>query len=315
MNARFDDWPHVLHAQQFSRGWIEKELLPLTDDMEVVCKYRGCNILAGKSLVSFFYQPSTRTRMSFEFAMKYLGGTVGFSTENAREFSSGAKGETLQDTVAVLNRYNPDVIVMRYDHNMGSELAAQISDVPIINAGDRNPGQHPTQALLDIRTIFKRHGTADNLNIAMVGDLKNGRTVRSLSYLLGKFNEVTIYFVSPKNTRMKGDVKKYLRRHGVAYHELTDLREVASIVDVVYQTRTQTECGSSIDPKHGHFTVNKAILDLMREDAIVMHPLPRVDEITVDVDNDPRAVYRNAQIDSGLFVRMALLKMILAPKA
>jgi len=315
MSIRFDGWPHVLHAQQFSRVWIEKELLPLTDDMEVVFKYRGCNVLAGRRLVSFFYQPSTRTRMSFEFGIQYLGGIVAFSTENAREFSSGAKGETLQDTVAVINRYHPDVIIMRYDHNMGSELAAQVSEVPIINAGDRNPGQHPTQALLDIRTIFKRHGTADNLKIAMVGDLKKGRTVRSLSYLLGKFKKVIIYFVSPKNTKMGGDVKRYLRRHGVEFHELTDLREVAQTVDVVYQTRAQTECGTTIDRRHGYFFVDKTILGLMRKDATIMHPLPRVDEITIDVDNDPRAVYRKGQVDSGLFVRMALLKMILAPQA
>jgi aspartate carbamoyltransferase catalytic subunit len=311
MNNHFDGWPHVIKAQQFSRQWLEQVFLPLTDEMQVVFNNKGCGILNGKKMVSFFYQPSTRTRMSFELAMDYLGGRVVFSTENAREFSSGAKGETLSDTIGVINRYRPDVIVIRYDHRIGAELAAQVSDVPIINAGDRKPGQHPTQALLDLRTIFKRHGTIDGLKIAMVGDLDKGRTVRSLSYLLGKFDGIKIYFVSPKNTRMGSDVKRYLLKHNVEFEELTDLRKVAPIVNVIYQTRAQVECGTKLDRTQGYFVVDKAILDLMDKDSTIMHPLPRVDEITVDVDKDPRAVYLTEQIDSGLFVRMALLRMIL----
>ncbi len=315
MGTKFEGFPNVIYAQQFSRIFLEKYFLPLTDEMQVLFENRGCELLRGKRMISFFYQPSTRTRMSFEMAMDYLGGKVVFSTENAREFSSGAKGETLMDTINVINRYRPDVIVIRYDHKIGAELAAKVSHVPIINAGDRKPGQHPTQALLDWRTIFKHRGEIDGLKIAMVGDLDKGRTVRSLSYLLGKFKGVKIYFVSPPNTRMGSDVKRYLRRHNVEFTESTDLRKIAPLVDVVYQTRAQTECGTIINRKHGYFIVDKTILDLMRTDAIIMHPLPRVDEITVEVDSDPRAVYLTKQIDSGLFTRMALLKMILSPKS
>jgi aspartate carbamoyltransferase catalytic subunit len=319
MSARFDGWPHVLRAQQFSREWLEKEFLPLTDEMQAIFNNRGCEFLEGKQMISFFYQPSTRTRMSFELAMDYMGGKVAFSSENAGEFSSAKKGETFKDTIRVINRYRPDVIVIRYDHEIGVDLAAEVSNVPIINAGDREPGQHPTQALLDLRTIYKRRGgVIDGLKIAMVGDLKNGRTVRSLSYLLGKFKGIQIYFVSPDDMIMGDDVKDYLTRHGVLFEEHIDLRSVAPKVDVVYQTRTQKECGTSLDRTDytlGYFVVNQEIISSMKNDAVIMHPLPREDEITTDVDNDPRSAYLTDQIDSGLFTRMALLKMILAPQA
>ena len=319
MNIRmpkFNGWPDVISAQQFSREWLEGEFLPLADEMRRIFFRGGCDVLKSKKMVSLFYQPSTRTRMSFEMAMAYLGGTVAFTSENAGDFSSAKKGETLEDTFRVVNCYRPDVIVIRYDKGIGAEFAANVSEAPVINAGDREPGQHPTQALLDLRTIFERRRSIDGLKIAMVGDLENGRTVRSLSYLLGKFKGVEIYFVSPANSRMKDDVKEYLKKHEVVFQEHTDLREVASYVDAIYQTRTQIECGSSMDRQDrslGYFMVNQEILGMMKEDAIIMHPLPRVDEITPDVDDDPRAVYLGLQVQSGLFTRMALLKMILAP--
>jgi aspartate carbamoyltransferase catalytic subunit len=309
----FDGWPHIVCAQQFSRKWLEEEFLPLTDQMQKIVDIGGCASLEGRRMVSFFYQPSTRTRMSFEMAMDYLGGRVVFSSENAGEFSSAKKGETLADTFLVINRYRPDVIVIRYDHDIGARFAADVSRAPVISAGDREPGQHPTQALLDLRTISKRRGSIDGLKIAMVGDLDKGRTVRSLCYLLGKFNGIQIHFISPHNTRMGEDIKMYLRKHEVPFAEHTDLRVVAPDVDVVYQTRAQTECGTSLDRSEGYFIVDRTVTGLMKKDAIIMHPLPRVDEITTDVDSDPRAVYLTEQIDSGLFTRMALLKMILAP--
>jgi len=241
-----------------------------------------------------------------------LGGNVWFSSENAGEFSSAKKGETLEDTMRVINRYRPDAIVLRYNKDIGSEFAAKVSAVPIINAGDREPGQHPTQALLDIMTISMRR-SIDGLKIAMVGDLDKGRTVRSLSYLLGKFRNIEIYYVSPVNTRMKSDVKDYLTKHGIYFEELLDLREVASKVDIVYQTRAQIECGTTIDRSQGYFIIDQTILDLLPRNATIMHPLPRKDEITSDVDKDPRAVYLTDQIDCGLLTRMALLKMILNP--
>lgn len=313
--VRFDGWPHVICAQQFSREWLEGEFLPLTDEMQAVFEAGGCEDLKGKRMVSLFYQPSTRTRMSFEMAMYYLGGVVAFSSDNAGEFSSASKGETLKDSIRVINRYRPDVIVIRYNREIGVSFAAEVSRAPILNAGDREPGQHPTQALLDWRTISKHRGAIDGLKIAMVGDLKNGRTVRSLSYLLGKFEGVEIYYVSPPGAKMGDDVKQYLQKHKVKFMELTDLREVAFHVDVVYQTRVQVECGTAFQREGGYFVVDWNVLNMMKKNAIVMHPLPRVDEITIDVDNDPRAVYLTEQIDSGLFTRMALLKMILAPKA
>jgi aspartate carbamoyltransferase catalytic subunit len=236
-----------------------------------------------------------------------------FASENAGEFSSAKKGETLADTIRVINRYCPDVIVLRYDKEIGAKFAAEVSGAPIINAGDRDPGDHPTQALLDLRTIFKHRGSIDGLKIAFCGDPRNGRTIRALSYFLGKFMVKMIYYVSPVADRMKDDVKEYLAKHDTPFEELLDLREVAPEVDVVYQTRAQVECGTVPDRASGYFIVDRTILDLMRKDAIIMHPLPRVDEITPEVDADPRAVYLTAQVDSGLFARMALLKMILAP--
>lgn len=312
----FDGFPHVIFSQQFDREWLEKVLFPMADEMEQIFEEGGRDLLKKKRMVSFFYQPSTRTRMSFEMAMDYLGGKVVFSTENAREFSSGAKGETLKDTIKVVNRYRPDVIILRYDREIGSEVAAVISDVPIINAGDRNPGQHPTQGLLDIRTIKKRFGEIDGLAVTMVGDLANGRTARSLCILLSNFQHIFINFVSPPNLKMKNDVKKILDGRGVHFTELTDLRQATGVSDVIYQTRTQTECGASIERENhkvGYFVVNSEIVGMKKKNCIIMHPLPRLDEITEDVDDDPESVYLTEQIDSGLRCRMALLKMLLAP--
>lgn len=173
---------HIIEAQQFSRDWLEEKLFPLAKEMEKIAKKGGSNILSGKRMITFFYEPSTRTRASFEMAMDLLGGRVVFSTENARVFSSVAKGETIEDTIRILNGYLPDVIVLRTDEEGMAKRAAEFSSVPIINAGD-GTGQHPTQALLDIYTIQKELGRIDGISIAMVGDLARGRTVRSLSYL------------------------------------------------------------------------------------------------------------------------------------
>jgi aspartate carbamoyltransferase catalytic subunit len=304
---------HIIEAQQFSREWLERVLFPLTDEMREVFEARGSQALNGKRMVSFFYEPSTRTRASFEMAMDYLGGRVVFSTENAREFSSAKKGETIRDTIRVLNRYRPDVIVLRYDQEGGAKIAAEVSSVPIINAGD-GEGQHPTQALLDLYTIYKKLGRIDGISIAMVGDLLKGRTVRSLSYLLGKFNGVKIYFVSPKSSRIREDVKDYLRKHNVWFDETTDLRAVAHLVDVNYQTRTQIERGAVIDRSdhsQGYFVIDGEIAGTMKPEAIIMHPLPRNEEITLEVDDDYRAVYLTDQIDSGLLSKMGILKLLL----
>ena len=171
---------HIIEAQQFDRPWLEEELFPLADEMKKVARRGGSDVFLGKRMITLFYEPSTRTRASFEMAMDLLGGKVVFSTENARQFSSAAKGETLEDTIRILNGYYPDVIVLRYDEEGGAKRAAAVSKMPIINAGD-GPGQHPTQALLDLYTIQKEIGRVSDTSIAMVGDLARGRTVRSLS--------------------------------------------------------------------------------------------------------------------------------------
>ena len=303
---------HIIEAQQFSREWLENEFFPLTDEMRGIFKQGGCDILSGKRMISFFYEPSTRTRASFEFAMDYLGGNVVFSTENATQFSSVAKGETLRDTITVLNRYGPDVIVLRYNEEGGAKIAAEASSVPIINAGDGS-GQHPTQALLDLYTIRRKLGRIDGILVAMIGDLFNGRTVRSLCYLLGKFSDIRICFIAPDEAKMKEDIKDYLRRHNVSFVEGNDLRVVAPEVDVFYQTRTQKERGTNISAMEtGLFVINGEVLDSAKDSSIIMHPLPRVGEITLEVDSDSRAVYLTDQIDSGVFTRMAELKMLLS---
>jgi len=262
-------------------------------------------------MATLFYEPSTRTRFSFETAMYRLGGSV-ISTENAAEFSSVAKGETLEDTVRILNGY-ADVLVLRHYEVGSAKRAASVSRVPVINAGD-GAGQHPTQALLDLYTIHKEIGSIDGLRIAMVGDLAQGRTVRSLTYLLSKFQNIKIYFVAPPLLKMKEDILDHLREKQVWYTEGTDLDKVLPEVDVVYQTRIQKErFGDRIadyEQCRGVYVINSESLRLMKANAIVMHPLPRLGEIAMEVDSDPRAAYfRQAQ--NGLYVRMALLSMVL----
>jgi aspartate carbamoyltransferase catalytic subunit len=243
--------------------------------------------------------------------MYRLGGSV-ISTENAAEFSSVAKGETLEDTVRILNGY-ADVLVLRHYEVGSAKRAASVSRIPVINAGD-GAGQHPTQALLDLYTIHKEIGSIDGLRIAMVGDLAQGRTVRSLTYLLSKFQNIRIYFVAPPLLKMKEDILDHLRERQVWYAEETDLDKVLSEVDVVYQTRIQKErFGDRIadyEQCRGVYVISSESLRLMKATAIVMHPLPRLDEIAMEVDRDPRAAYfRQAQ--NGLYVRMALLSLVL----
>jgi len=297
---------HVVAAQDFNRVMLE-ELFATAREMEEVVEQGGSRILEGYIMASLFYEESTRTRFSFETAMLRLGGSV-ISTENARQFSSVSKGETLEDTIRILSGYS-DVIVMRHYESGAARRAADISRVPIINAGD-GTGQHPTQAFLDLYTIEKELGRIDNLTIAVVGDLANGRTVRSLCYLLAKYRNVRIFMVAPEVVKMREDIKEYLCRHDVRFTEESDLRAIAPEVDVLYQTRIQKERFGDRTEDYlaakGVYVVDRNLLRAMRSDSIVMHPLPRVDEITIDVDADPRAAYfRQAQ--NGLFIRMALL--------
>lgn len=301
---------HILKAQQFDLKSLE-EIFAIASEMQEICQKGGHDILKGKIMATIFYEPSTRTRLSFEAAMMRLGGNL-ISTENAREFSSTAKGESLEDTIRIIGGY-VDVIVLRHFESGAAERAAKVSPVPIINAGD-GPGQHPTQALLDLYTIKKELGKIEGISIAMVGDLAYSRTVRSLSYLLAKYTGVKIYFVAPDVVKMRGDIKNHLTNNNVLFFEETDLLKVAAEVDVIYQTRIQKErFGENLDDfekAKDKYIIDKDILKVMKKHAIVMHPLPRVNEISVAVDEDKRAAYfRQAQ--NGLYIRMALLKMIL----
>ncbi len=296
---------HIIQSQQFRRDFLEK-LFVLADKIEK----KPDNCLKGKIMASLFYEPSTRTRFSFESAMLRLGGNV-ITTENAKEFSSAAKGETLEDSIRVINYY-ADVIVLRHYEEGASKRAASVSDVPVINAGD-GPGQHPTQALLDLYTIQRELGEIDGVRIAMVGDLKHGRTIRSLSYMLGKFKNIKIVFVSPKGLRVGEDIKKYLEKHKTHYEETEDLESVISSVDVLYQTRIQKErfkTESEYKKYKGCYQIDAMMAKKMKAKAIIMHPLPRVDEIKPEVDSLPKAVYFK-QAKYGVLIRMALLKCLL----
>jgi aspartate carbamoyltransferase catalytic subunit len=299
----------VVESQQFSRELLE-EIFLRADDMKRE-PHRASGRLLGRVMAALFYEPSTRTRLSFEAAMLRLGGrTIG--TDNAREFSSAAKGETLEDTIRIVSGYS-DVIVLRHSEQGAARRAAAVSDVPVINAGD-GKGQHPTQALLDVYTIKDELGALDGVSVAMVGDLANGRTARSLAYLLSKFRDVRLWFVAPPQVAMSEDIKQHLDDHGVRWDEATALEDVLPLVDVVYQTRIQKERfedEAEYQALKGVYKIDARAMEALRPDAIVMHPLPRVDEIAPEVDSDPRAAYFR-QARNGLHIRMALLDMVLS---
>lgn len=265
-------------------------------------------VLKGKVLATLFYEPSTRTRLSFETAMLRLGGRV-ITTENAKEFSSAVKGETLQDSIRVVSSYTDAIVIRHYEEGM-AKIAASVSKVPVINAGD-GKGQHPTQALLDLYTIWREIGRIDGLKIAIVGDLASGRTARSLCYLLGKFPGNEIIFLSPEHLKMKQDIKEYLARHGVAYREEKNLDEVLPEIDIVYMTRIQKEriTLDEYNSARGKYIINQSNLSLLKPGARILHPLPKIDEIVLPIeveDTDKRVAYFR-QAENGLYIRMALL--------
>ncbi|MDP7520633.1 MAG: aspartate carbamoyltransferase [Candidatus Pacearchaeota archaeon] len=301
---------HVLESQQFNRE-ILFDLFKRADEL----RKNPSTSLNGKILATLFYEPSTRTRLSFESAMIRLGGKV-VSTENAKEFSSAIKGESIEDSIRVISGYS-DCIVMRHNKEGAAFIASKVSKVPIINAGD-GKGQHPTQAILDVYTIYKEIKRLDKLKIAMVGDLSTGRTIRSLCYLLGKFNEIEIIFVSPENLRIRGDIKEYLRKLNIKFTEEENLDEILPKVDVVYMTRIQKERMSLEDygKADGKYVINKDNFELINENSIIMHPLPHVEEIdlSIDVEERDRRIAYFRQAENGLYIRMALLDLILNKK-
>lgn len=295
---------HIARAQQFDTAFIE-QLFAIADTIE-----QKALRMNGLILGSLFYEPSLRTRWSFESAMHRLGGAV-ISTEDAKIFSSAAKGETLEDTIRVAGKY-VDIIALRHYDDHAMEQAMEVARIPLINAGcGRN--QHPTQALLDLHTIKKRFGRTEELHVALAGDLENGRTVHSLAYLLGKYRGNRLILVSPPELRMPQGVKDYLERHDVQWREVLTLEEIAEEVDVIYQTRVQRERFSdeaAYERLKDSYRIDAALVSRMRETAVIMHPLPRNSEIARDVDEMPNAAYLDDQIESGVAIRKALLLMV-----
>lgn len=268
---------------------------------------KGSDILRGKILATLFFEPSTRTRLSFEAAMHKLGGsTIGFAEA---EIASVRKGENLADTVRTVENY-ADVIAIRHPLEGAARLAAEFAKVPIINGGS-GAEEHPTQALLDLYTIMKEKGEIDGLKIALVGDLRYGRTVHSLAYALSYY-DVELYLVSPESLKMRREVLEEIRGK-IPVNEETDIRKVVPHLDVLYVTRIQKE--RFPDPAEyikvkGSYKIDLETLSKAKKDLIVMHPLPRVDEIASEVDGTPHARYFQ-QVWNGIVTRMALLALIL----
>ena len=296
---------HVVESQQFTVPLL-MELFDRSRLMERIVARGGTLDYQNRILASLFYQPSTRTRFSFEAAMHRLGGRV-LSTEHASAFSSEIEEEQVEDSIRIIGSYC-DVIVIRHHEPNGAARAAKVSQVPIINAGDGDGGQHPTQALLDLYTIY-RERPLDGLSVAFIGELDRGRTARSLTYLLAKFERVKLYFVSPPEMQMKNDILQYLDRHGVRYELESDIDRVLSSVDVIYQTRIRPERLPRPAGSH-RYAINSSVLQRMKPDAMILHPLPRTVELDKTVDDDPRALYFR-QAANGLYVRMALLTMLM----
>ena len=296
---------HVIESQQFTLPLL-MELFGRSRGMERIVARGGSLDHHHRILATLFYAPSTRTRFSFEAAMYRLGGHV-LSTEQARAFSSEVEGEQVEDTIRIIGGY-ADVIVIRHHEQDGARRAAAVSPVPVINAGDGNGGQHPTQALLDLYTIYRMR-PLDGLSVAFIGELDQGRTVRSLAYLLAKFERIRIFFVSPPEMQMKPDILDYLDRHNVQYEIESDLNKVVGEVDVVYQTRIHPARVAD-QPILRNYAIDSSVLRRMKPDAMILHPLPRTVELDKTVDSDPRALYFR-QATNGLYVRMALLTMLL----
>jgi aspartate carbamoyltransferase catalytic subunit len=268
-------------------------------------------ILEGYVVATLFFEPSTRTRLSFESAASRLGAKViGFSSTAS---TSVSKGESLKDTILTVSNYS-DIIVMRHPIDGSARYASEVSPVPVINAGD-GANQHPTQTLLDLYSIQKTQGKLDNLNIAFVGDLKYGRTVHSLAMALTQFN-TTFHLVSPVELKLPSYVKRHIKEKNLTYHQYTELMEVIPKVDIIYMTRIQRERFS--DPMDYEkvkyaYNLNNAMLAGASENMRVLHPLPRVNEIATDVDDNPKAYYFEQALN-GVFVRQALLSSILGVK-
>ena len=301
---------HLISAAQLSPDTLGA-LFTLADKLQVQDKSRTLEqTLRGRILATLFYEPSTRTRLSFEAAMQKLGGSV-LSVENARDSSSAVKGETIADTVRVVSGY-ADAIVIRHFEEGTAAAAAAASPVPVINAGD-GAGEHPTQALADTYTILRELGRLENLRVVLVGDLLYGRTIHSLLPLLAQFPRLHVELVSPPSLRLPGTILQQLTARGVEVRETTSLDGIVEDADVVYVTRVQGErfaFAAEYEAVKDAYVLNLKTAERLKQGAVIMHALPRLNEIAPEVDLDPRAAYFR-QARNGLYVRMALLSSLL----
>lgn len=295
----------IISIEDFSRSEID-HILNVSQSMEPLAS-KGSDMLKGKILATLFFEPSTRTRLSFESAMLKLGGSnIGFADA---DITSVKKGETLADTVRVVENY-ADVIALRHSMEGAAKLAAEFSAVPIINAGTGSE-EHPTQALMDLYTVRKEKGTIDGLKIAIVGDLRYGRTVHSLAYALARYN-LELFLISPESLRMRKDMLQTIKTK-IPVTEDAKLESIMPQIDVLYVTRIQKERFPDVTEYakvKGTYKIDLKTLKTAKKDMIILHPLPRVDEIATEVDAAPQARYFS-QVRNGIVVRMALLSLVL----
>ena len=303
---------HIISTRQFTDPEFLQGLFESANRMERDDVFRALTSpLRGRILATLFFEPSTRTRFSFEAAMQKLGGGV-LTAENARANSSATKGETISDTIRVVSEY-ANVIAIRHYQEGAAEEAARNSPVPIINAGDGS-GEHPTQALADIYTIKKEIGWLTGLRVTLVGDLLYGRTIHSLLPLLCLYSGVTIDLISPPQLRLPQRYREYLTEKGIPFHEGERLEGVIEQADVAYITRVQGERFASREEYNAVkdvYVIDAKLAEKMKPEEIIMHALPRVNEISPEVDGNSRAAYFR-QAKNGLYIRMALLKYLLA---
>ena len=301
----------IVNASQFTRDDVEVVMGNVVKMRDIVKTKGATDLLRGKIMTALFYEPSSRTFGSFITAMQRLGG--GFIPLQGVTYSSVAKGETLADTVATFASYS-DVIVLRHPQVGAANIAADATTIPVINAGD-GPGEHPTQALLDLFTIIDHFGSVDGKTITLVGDLLNGRTVHSLVTLLLLYKPKMIQLVAPAELRMPGDTVKRIKDASIKISETDSLNETLEDTEVLYVTRVQKERFRDLnvyEKLKDRFIITRDTMKKLGRDAILMHPFPRVSEIATEVDSDPRALYLREQIKNGMYVRMALLSLVLA---
>jgi len=299
---------------------MKKDLISITDFskeeylkiMKLAAEFEenpNQDLLKGKVIASLFFEPSTRTRLSFETAINRLGGRIiGFANPDS---SSTSKGETLHDTIKMVSNY-VDLIVMRHPLEGAARYAAEISPVPVINAGD-GANQHPTQTLLDMYSILKTQGTLDNLNIFMVGDLKYGRTVHSLLMAMSEFEKPVFNFIAPAVLEMPVEYKMFLREKGIKYYEHTEFTDIISAADIIYMTRVQKERFSDpieYEQVKNVYILRNAMLEKTKPNVKILHPLPRVNEIHTDVDKNEKAYYFTQALN-GVFTREAIISHIM----